>query len=121
MNLQTRPDLRALLVLVPYAAFLASMAGSLPPLVPAASHCALPHVGPQRGPEIRPGRANVCAAPLGDLQDGTDQGLAMAHSSVDDCRRNLRSGQHSLPESSIHWIEMGNLSGFLRTERHGPV
>jgi hypothetical protein len=92
------------------------MAGSLLPLMPAASHCALPHVGPQRGPETYSRRTNVCAAPIGDRQDGTDQGLGVAHSSVDDCRGNLHSNQHSLPQSNIHWIEMGNFSGFLRSD-----
>jgi hypothetical protein len=97
------------------------MAGSLPPLIPAAGHCALPDVGPRRGTETHPRRTNVCAAPFGDRQDGTDQGLGVAHSPVDACRYDLHSSQHSVPQSNVHWAEMGSFSGLLRTERHRPV
>ena len=46
-------------------------------------------------------------APSGDRQDGTNQGLDVARSSVDGLRSTLRR-------------EMGNFSGFLRTVRDWP-
>jgi len=53
------------------------MAGSLPPLVPVAGYSALPLFGPRRCSETGSRRTDVCTAPLGDGQNGTDEDLGV--------------------------------------------
>ena len=73
------------------------MAGSLPPRIPAAGHCALPLAGPRRGSEAGSWRTDVCATPLGDRQNGADQSVGVACGSVDHRRYSLHISQLSVP------------------------